>query len=176
MDPRRRVVYYDQSARFRINPVLQKRFGIEEMFRDFKIGGYKLEGTNVTGERLVCDGLLIAIAIQLPQCGKKIKLMGYKNISVGWKRQGEMSDDAAAFILVCMKPGSIRRAMRRRSVAGVNDTCGHTDKRYYQGLRGYRLILCLHYNNSFVAPPIHRPKRNSRGQQQSSRLNIWMTI
>jgi len=32
---------------------LQKRFGIEEMFRDFKSGGYKLEGTNVTGERLV---------------------------------------------------------------------------------------------------------------------------
>ncbi len=31
----------------------QKRFGIEEMFRDFKSGGYKLEGTNVTGERLV---------------------------------------------------------------------------------------------------------------------------
>jgi len=33
----------------------KKRFGIEEMFRDFKSGGYKLEGTNVTGERLV-DG------------------------------------------------------------------------------------------------------------------------
>jgi hypothetical protein len=31
----------------------QKRFGIEQMFRDFKSGGYKLEGTNVTGERLV---------------------------------------------------------------------------------------------------------------------------
>jgi len=38
------------------------------MFRDFKSGGYKLEGTNVTGERLVVMVLLIAIAIQLPQC------------------------------------------------------------------------------------------------------------
>jgi len=46
----------------------KKRFGIEEMFRDFKSGGYKLEGTNVTGERLVVMVLLIAIAIQLPQC------------------------------------------------------------------------------------------------------------
>jgi len=45
----------------------KKRFGIEEMFRDFKSGGYKLEGTNVTGERLVVM-VLIAIAIQLPQC------------------------------------------------------------------------------------------------------------
>jgi len=40
----------------------KKRFGIEEMFRDFKSGGYKLEGTNVTGERLVVMVLLIAIA------------------------------------------------------------------------------------------------------------------
>jgi len=29
------------------------------MFRDFKSGGYKLEGTNVTGERLVVMVLLI---------------------------------------------------------------------------------------------------------------------
>lgn len=29
-----------------------KRFGIEEMFRDFKGGGYNLERTNLTGERL----------------------------------------------------------------------------------------------------------------------------
>jgi len=42
-------------------PVQKKRFGIEEMFRDFK-SGYKLEGTNVTGERLVVMVLLIAIA------------------------------------------------------------------------------------------------------------------
>jgi hypothetical protein len=28
-----------------------KRFGIEEMFRDFKGGGYNLEKTNLTGDR-----------------------------------------------------------------------------------------------------------------------------
>jgi len=83
MDPRRRVVYYDQSARFRIShPVLKKRFGIEEMFRDFKSGGYKLEGTNVTGERLVVMVLLIAIAYTTTMQGRKI-CWGYKNISVG---------------------------------------------------------------------------------------------
>ncbi len=31
----------------------KKRFGIEEMFRDFKKGGYNLEGTKVTGDRLI---------------------------------------------------------------------------------------------------------------------------
>ncbi|NJL77683.1 MAG: IS4 family transposase [Richelia sp. RM2_1_2] len=40
----------------------QKRFDIEEMFRDFKKGGYNLEDTNVKGERFISLVLLIAIA------------------------------------------------------------------------------------------------------------------
>ena len=40
----------------------RKRFGIEEMFRDFKSGGYNLEDTNVSGNRLISLILLIAIA------------------------------------------------------------------------------------------------------------------
>jgi hypothetical protein len=40
----------------------KKRFDIEEMFRDFKKGGYNLEDTNVSGERLTVLILLIAIA------------------------------------------------------------------------------------------------------------------
>jgi hypothetical protein len=39
----------------------QKRFGIEEMFRDLKSGGYNLEGTNLEAERL--SKLLIVAAI-----------------------------------------------------------------------------------------------------------------
>ena len=39
----------------------QKRFGIEEMFRDLKSGGYNLEGTNLGKERL--SKLLIIVAI-----------------------------------------------------------------------------------------------------------------
>jgi len=46
-------------------------------------GGYKLEGTNVTGERLVVMVLLIAIAYTTTMQGRKIKLMGIQNISVG---------------------------------------------------------------------------------------------
>jgi len=53
-----------------------KRFGIEEMFRDFKSGGYKLEGTNVTGERLVVMVLLIAIAYNCHNAGKKNQANG----------------------------------------------------------------------------------------------------
>ncbi|MEG5006893.1 hypothetical protein QUB17_25050 [Microcoleus sp. B5-C4] len=39
-----------------------KRFGIEEMFRDFKGGGYNLERTNLTGERLSKLLVLLSLA------------------------------------------------------------------------------------------------------------------
>lgn len=40
----------------------KQRFDIEEMFRDFKTGGYNLEDTKVSGERLITLILLIALA------------------------------------------------------------------------------------------------------------------
>jgi len=63
-----RVVYFDQFVRLRVSyPGLQK-IGLElKKCSDFKGGGYNLEGTNVTGERLVVMVLLIAIAYRLPQ-------------------------------------------------------------------------------------------------------------
>lgn len=55
----------------------KNRFCIEEMFRDFKCGGYNLEGTNITGDRLIVMILLIAIAYtSATMQGKKIKQMG----------------------------------------------------------------------------------------------------
>ena len=40
----------------------QKRIGIEEMFRDYKNGGYYLEGTGLKCQRLMVLILLIALA------------------------------------------------------------------------------------------------------------------
>jgi hypothetical protein len=40
----------------------QKRMGIEEMFRDYKSGGYYLEGTGLKSQRLMTLILLIALA------------------------------------------------------------------------------------------------------------------
>jgi hypothetical protein len=40
----------------------QKRMGIEEMFRDYKSGGYYLEGTGLKSQRLLALILLIALA------------------------------------------------------------------------------------------------------------------
>lgn len=47
------------------------------MFRDWKKGGYNLEGTNVDGQRLISLLILIAIAYTLITTeGQKIKLQG----------------------------------------------------------------------------------------------------
>jgi len=98
----------------------KKKIGIE-MFRDFKSGGYKLEGTNVTGERLVVMVLLIAILYTTAyNAGKKIK-MGIQKYMVGWKRQGEMSDSTAAFILVYGQTW-VRLVEQCAERSSVNDT------------------------------------------------------
>jgi hypothetical protein len=55
----------------------QKRMGIEEMFRDFKKGGYDLERTKLTGHRLNSIILLITLAYsQTTIAGKVIKDKG----------------------------------------------------------------------------------------------------
>lgn len=55
----------------------KKRFGIEEMFRDFKKGGYNLEGTKVTGERLISLLILMSISYTVSTfSGQKIKSIG----------------------------------------------------------------------------------------------------
>ncbi len=58
----------------------KKRFGIEEMFRDFKKGGYNLEGTKVTGYRLISLLILMSIAYTVSTfTGQKIKSTGIQN-------------------------------------------------------------------------------------------------
>ena len=51
--------------------------GIEEMFRDLKLGGYNLESTQVTNRRLIAIILLITFAYCLSTLsGKSIKRKG----------------------------------------------------------------------------------------------------
>lgn len=55
----------------------KNRFGIEEMFKNFKSGGYNLEDTNVLGQLLIVMILLIALAYtSTTMQGQKIKCMG----------------------------------------------------------------------------------------------------
>jgi Transposase DDE domain len=55
----------------------QKRFGIEEMFRDYKSGGYNLESTGVNSKRLIALIILITLAYTSSiMSGEKIKNKG----------------------------------------------------------------------------------------------------
>ena len=55
----------------------QKRFGIEEMFRDYKSGGYNLESTGLNDERLIALIILITLAYTSSiMSGEKIKNKG----------------------------------------------------------------------------------------------------
>lgn len=61
----------------------QKRFGIEEMFRDFKAGGYHLEGSNLAPAQL--SKLMIVVAISYTSAllqGQQIKHMGIQKYVV----------------------------------------------------------------------------------------------
>ena len=55
----------------------RKRFDIEEMFRDFKSGGYHLEETRVTGDRLIGLLVILTLAYYITTIeGQTLKKMG----------------------------------------------------------------------------------------------------
>ncbi len=54
-----------------------KRMGIEEMFRDLKLGGYNLESTKVNNERLISLIILITLSYSYSTfIGEEIKRKG----------------------------------------------------------------------------------------------------
>jgi len=120
-----------------------KRMGIEEMFRDLKLGGYNLEKTQVNNERLIALILLITFAYcQATFSGKTIKSKG-----------------VAKYVT---RPTEPRRTYRRAStfstglhgrnwvdslnsfpeeVEKLISFCPHKRVNYQQGLRAASLIL-----------------------------------
>jgi hypothetical protein len=76
----------------------KKRFDIEEMFRDFKSGGYQLEDTNVSGSRLISLILLISFAYTLATFqGQKIKRTGVQNYVARIKEYGRVTRRHSSF-------------------------------------------------------------------------------
>lgn len=77
-----------------------RRFDIEEMFRDFKSGGYNLEGTNVSDARLLALILLIAIAYSSTTMqGQKIKRMGVQKYVGRIKEFGRLERRHSSFYI-----------------------------------------------------------------------------
>lgn len=120
----------------------KQRFDIEEMFRDFKKGGYNLEDTNVTGERFISLVLLIAIAYSSATIqGQKIKRKGIQKYIARSKEYGRMERRHSSFYIglygqtwinfkdVCMDLVTKLMKLNRNKC-----------KYYQQGLRAMRLI------------------------------------
>jgi hypothetical protein len=78
----------------------KKRFCIEEMFRDFKTGGYNLEDTNVSGNRLISLILIIAIAYSLATFkGERIKSKGIQKYVGRIKEYGRVRRRHSSFYI-----------------------------------------------------------------------------
>ena len=76
----------------------QKRFAIEEMFRDFKSGGYSLEGSKLGAESL--SKLIIVIAIAYTSAilqGRKIEKMGIQKYVVRPETKSQYGRRHSAF-------------------------------------------------------------------------------
>lgn len=84
----------------------QKRFDIEEMFRDCKRGAYNLEGTQVLGQRLIILILLITIAYSTATIGgSKIKRMGVQKYVCRVQEPRRHERRHSSFYIGLYKPG-----------------------------------------------------------------------
>jgi Transposase DDE domain len=120
----------------------KQRFDIEEMFRDFKKGGYNLEDTNVRGERFISLVLLISIAYTSATIqGQQIKRKGIQKYVSRVKEYGRTERRHSSFYV----------GLYAQTWVNFKDICMelttelmrlNTNKRkyYQQGLRAMKLI------------------------------------
>lgn len=78
----------------------KRRFDIEEMFRDFKTGGYNLEETNVRDKRFISLVLLIAIAYTGATIqGQQIKRKGIQKYVARTKEYNRLERRHSSFYI-----------------------------------------------------------------------------
>ena len=120
----------------------KQRFDIEEMFRDFKKGGYNLEDTNVQGERFIKLVLLIAIAYTTAIIqGQQIKRKGVQKYVARIKEYGRLERRHSSFYVglygqnwVTFKDDFIEL------VAKIMKLNRNKQKYYQKGIRAMKLI------------------------------------
>jgi hypothetical protein len=121
----------------------KKRFDIEEMFRDFKSGGYNLEGTNVSGERLIVLIILIAIAYTSATIqGKEIKRKGIQKYVGRVKEYGRTQRRHSSFYIGLYGNNWVNFMEPCIELVTELMKFNINKRKYYQrGLRAMRLIL-----------------------------------
>ncbi|BAZ37624.1 transposase [Calothrix sp. NIES-4101] len=121
----------------------KKRFDIEEMFRDFKSGGYNLEGTNVSGERLIVLITLIAIAYTSATIqGQEIKRKGIQKYVGRVKEYGRTQRRHSSFYIGLYGNNWVNFMEPCIELVTELMKFNINKRKYYQrGLRAMRLIL-----------------------------------
>jgi len=113
------------------------------MFRDFKKGGYNLEGTGVKGDRLIVLVLLIAIAYTTATMqGKKVRRMGLQKYIGRVKEARRTERRHSSFYIGLYGQTWVNFMDECTDTAGQLMKLNRNKSKYYQkGLRAMELIL-----------------------------------
>ena len=78
----------------------KKRFNIEQMFRDYKSGGYNMEGTNVVGKRFISLLIIISFAYLFSTIqGEIVNKKGVQNYVGRVKEYGRLTKRHSSFYI-----------------------------------------------------------------------------
>lgn len=123
----------------------KRRFDIEEMFRDFKKGGYNLEDTNVSNKRLISFILLIAIAYTCATIsGQQIKRKGVQKYVGRVKEYGRTARRHSSFYIGLYGQTWVNFVEPCQDLVTDLMKLSRNKRKYYQrGLRAMELILSV---------------------------------
>lgn len=123
----------------------KNRFALEEMFRNFQKCGDNLEGTNVSGQRLISVILLISIAYTSATLqGQEIKRLGIQKYVGRVKEYGRIERRHSSFYIGLYGQTWVNfRDNCEELVQSLLRLTPNKRKYYQQGQRAMRLILCL---------------------------------
>lgn len=123
----------------------KRRFDIEEMFRDFKKGGYNLEDTNVSDKRLIALILLIANAYTgATISGQKIKRKGVQKYVGRVKEYGRTARRHSSFYIGLYGQTWVNFVEPCQDLVTDLIRLSRNKRKYYQrGLRAMELILSV---------------------------------
>ncbi|KYC34957.1 transposase [Scytonema hofmannii PCC 7110] len=121
----------------------KRRFDIEEMFRDFKSGGYNLEDTKVSNKRLISLILLIAIAYTSATIhGQQIKQKGVQKYVGRVKEYGRIERRHSSFYIGLYGQTWVNFMESCEDLVTELMRLNRNKLKYYQrGLRAMELIL-----------------------------------
>ncbi|NEQ11003.1 MAG: IS4 family transposase, partial [Moorea sp. SIO4E2] len=78
----------------------KKRFNIEQMFRDYKSGGYNMEGSNVVGKRFISLVIIISFAYFMATIkGENINKKGVQQYVARVKEYGRLTKRHSSFYI-----------------------------------------------------------------------------